>query len=115
MSTICAGDSNKQLRQHLRNTAKETWQLVNWLTHDKDANKTASSIAIESCGTIVGHFVQILERERTDRVGQCPLCKSRNIRTHFDVSIEPDGDYYVTCGVCDWSSYPGDTQMSSST
>lgn len=106
MDKLCRGNSNKELRQHLKNTAKETWQLVNWLTHDRSANKTASSIAIHACDTVVGHFVQVLERERTDRADQCPLCKSRNIRTHFDISIEPDGDYYVTCGVCDWSSHP---------
>ena len=101
---LCLGNSNKELRQYLKTTAKETWQLVNWLTHDRSANKTASSIAIHACDTVVGHLVQILERERTDRTDQCPLCKSRNIRTHFDISIEPDGDYYMTCGVCDWSS-----------
>ena len=56
--------------------------------------------------TLVGHFIHILERERTDNVDECPLCKSRNIRTHFDISIEQDGDYYMTCGVCDWSSHP---------
>jgi hypothetical protein len=26
---LCGGSSNKELRQHLKNTAKETWQLVN--------------------------------------------------------------------------------------
>jgi hypothetical protein len=106
MDELCAGNSNKELRQHLKNTAKETWQLVNWLTHDRNANKTASSIAIHACDTVVGHFIQILVRERTDHADECPLCKSRNIRTHFDVSIEPDGDYYMTCGACDWSSHP---------
>src|SRR3990172_327639 len=103
---LCRGNSNKELRQYLKTTARETWQLVNWLTHDRGANKTALSIAIHACDTVVGHFVQILERERTDRTDQCPLCKSRNIRTHFDIGIEPDGDYYMTCGVCDWSSHP---------
>lgn len=103
---MCNGNSNKELRQYLKTTARETWQLVNWLTHDRSANKTASSIAIHACDTVVGHFVQVLERERTDRTDQCPLCKSRNIRTHFDIAIEPDGDYYITCGVCDWSSHP---------
>jgi hypothetical protein len=106
MDLLCRGNSNKELRQHLKNTAKETWQLVGWLTHDRNANKTASSIAIHACGTVVGYFIQILERERTDRFEQCPVCKSRNLRTHFDIAIEPDGDYYMTCGVCDWSSHP---------
>lgn len=106
MEELCGGSSNKELRQYLKNTARETWQLVNWLTHDRNANKTASFIAIHACDTNVGHFVQILERKRTDRTDQCPVCNSRNIRTHFDIAIEPDGDYYLTCGACDWSSHP---------
>lgn len=35
MNQLCGGGSNKELRQHLKNTAKEAWQLVNWLTHKK--------------------------------------------------------------------------------
>ena len=106
MDEICGGESNKQMRQYLKRAAKETWQLVNWLVHDRDANKTASLIAIHACDTVVGHFIQIFERERTDHTEECPLCKSRHIRTHFDPGIEPDGDYYTTCGACGWSSHP---------
>lgn len=106
MNQLCSGSSNKALRKHLKNTAEETWQLVNWLTHHRTANKTASSIAIHACSTVVGHFIQILERQRTDRTDECPICDSRNIRTHFDIAIEPDGDYYLTCGACGWSSHP---------
>lgn len=107
MNQLCAGGSNKELRQHLKNTAKETWQLVNWLTHTRSANKTASSIAIHACQTVIGHFIQILERSRTDKTEECPVCKSHDVRTHYDASIEPDGDYYVSCGVCDWTNHPG--------
>jgi len=106
MNQLCGGSSNKELRQHLKNTAKETWQLVNWLTHARSANKTSSSIAIHACQTIVGHFIQILERDRTDKTDQCPVCRSRNVRTHFDITIQPDGDYYMSCGVCDWTNHP---------
>lgn len=108
MNQLCSGGSNKELRQHLKNTAKEAWQLVNWLTHDRSANRTASSIAIHSCQTVIGHFIQVLEREKADSTDQCPVCKSRNIRTHFDMSIQPDGDYYMSCGVCDWTNHPSD-------
>ena len=107
MNHLCAGGSNKELRQHLKNIAKEAWQLVSWLTHTRSANKTASSIAIHSGETVVGHFIQILERERSDKTDQCPVCRSKNVRTHFDIAIPPDGDYYISCGVCDWTNHPG--------
>jgi hypothetical protein len=106
MDQLCQGGSNKELRQYLKGIAKNTWQLVNWLTHDRGANRTAASIAVHGCDIVVGHLVQILERERTDRTEQCPLCGSRKVRTHFDISIGADGDYYMTCGVCEWSSHP---------
>ena len=106
INQLCGGSSNKELRHHLKNTAKETWQLVNWLTHDRNVNNTASTIAIHSCDTVVGNFVHLLMQDRTGNVYECPVCKSRNVRTHFDISIEPDGDYFTTCGVCDWSSHP---------
>jgi hypothetical protein len=109
--TICPGRSNKDMRKYLKSTADDTWQLVGWLTHDRDANKTAASIAVHATDMVVGHFVQMLEQHRTDRVNQCPVCQSRNIRSHYDVTIPPDGDYYLTCGACGWSSHPDATRV----
>ena len=106
MDRLCAGSRNKEIRRHLKNSAKDTWQLVNWLTHDRDADSTAASIAIHACDTVVGHFVQILERSRLDGPEECPLCKSRHVRSHFDPLIEPDGDYFSSCAKCDWSDHP---------
>lgn len=107
MNQLCGGGSNKELRQHLKNTAKEAWQLVNWLTHTRSASNTASSIAIQSTQTVIGHFIQILEKSGSDKTELCPVCKSRHIRTHFDIAIAPEGDYYMSCGVCDWTDHPG--------
>lgn len=106
MNVLCSGGSNKELRQHLKNTAKEAWQLANWLTHTRSARKTAASIAMHSCQTVIGHFIQILEGGLVERIGECPVCKSCDVRSHFDILIPPDGDYYASCGVCDWSNHP---------
>jgi hypothetical protein len=109
MDHLCSGGSNKALRKYLKGVAQDTWQLANWLTHHRDASGTAASIAIHGCDTVVGHFVQILHREQAERVTHCPLCKSRNVRSHYDPYIPPDGDYYETCSVCRWSSHPTGT------
>jgi hypothetical protein len=106
LDQLCGGGSNQRLRKYLKNAANHTWELVNWLTHDRDASNTAASIAIHASDTMVGHFVQLLVRDRTDKTEECPLCESRNIRTHYDHKIEPDGDYYMTCGECDWNTHP---------
>lgn len=106
INECCPGSSHKDLRQYLKGVSKHTWQLVNWLTHHRNANCTASSIAIHACDTVVGHFIQVLVREETDNVEKCPLCNSRNVRTHFDHTIGSDGEYYMTCGVCNWTTHP---------
>ena len=48
----------------------------------------------------VGHFISLIEREPLDHIDECPICKSRDARSHFDHAIEP-------CGACYWSSHPG--------
>lgn len=106
MNQLCPGSSNKELRQYMKTTSEKTWQLVNWLTHDRDANRTAAMIAMSACSSVIGHSAELLVREKTDNRESCPVCSSRNIRSHFDIDIEPDGAYYTTCGECDWSSHP---------
>jgi hypothetical protein len=100
---LCPGESNKELRQFLKGSAKDTWQLVNWLTHHRNANETACSIALNGCGNVIGHFIQILERSKREKVKNCPLCRSRDVRTHFDPFLGSGGDYYMSCGVCEWT------------
>lgn len=106
MNHLCSGERNKELRQYMKITSEKTWQVVNWLTHDRNADKTAASIAIHGCDMVVGHYIQLLMRDRTDSTEKCPRCSSRNIRTHFDVAIESDGAYFDTCGVCGWTNHP---------
>jgi hypothetical protein len=106
MDRLCPGESNKELRSYLKNIAEKTWQLVNWITHDRNANQAATSIALHSCDIVFGHFIQMLTRDRTDHRETCPRCSSRRIRQHFDRAIGADGDYYATCGECDWSNHP---------
>jgi hypothetical protein len=49
----------------------------------------------------------LLTGERRDRTDQCPRCGSHDLRTFFDIEIDPDGAYFDDCGNCDWSSHPG--------
>ena len=107
LNVLCGGGSNERLRQYLKSQAKETWQLVNWLTHSRSADRVATEIAIGGCEATLRTFIQLLERLRTGGAEECPSCRSRNIRTFFDIDIPPDGDYFLSCGACDWHNHPG--------
>ncbi|CAN5348581.1 hypothetical protein BH09ACT8_BH09ACT8_30870 [soil metagenome] len=103
----CPGSSNDKLRGYLKATTDKAWQLVNWLTHHRNANKTAALIAKRAVDALAVHMANILTRERWDRTDQCPRCESRAIRTFFDPEIAPEGAYFEDCGECDWNSHPG--------
>ena len=107
LSQLCPGQKNEELRGYLKATTEKAWQLVNWLTHHRNANKTASLIASDALDSIVKHYARLLSRERADRTDQCPRCASRNLRTFFDIQIEPDGAYFEECAACGWDSHPG--------
>lgn len=109
---LCPGERNDELRNYLRAITEKVWPLVNWLTHHRNANTTAAIIAVDAVDGIVKHYARLLSRERTDRVDQCPRCKSRNIRTFFDIEIGANGEYFEACGECDWDSHPGYTDDS---
>jgi hypothetical protein len=104
---LCPGDANEKLRGYLKASCEKTWPLVNWLTHHRHASKTAAIIAYGAVANLNGQFAALVMRERADRVDICPRCASRNIRSHYDIAIPPDGAYYETCGACSWSSHPG--------
>jgi len=42
------GASSHQLRSYLKGISKETWQLVNWLTHAQNANGFHGNLATEA-------------------------------------------------------------------
>lgn len=107
LTVLCGGGSNERLRQYLKSQAKETWQLTNWLTHSRSADRVATEIAIGGYEATLRTFIQLLQRQRTGGAEECPSCRSRNIRTFFDIEIPPDGDYFLSCGVCEWHNHPG--------
>jgi hypothetical protein len=104
---FCPGEKNDELRNYVKATTEKAWALVCWLTHHRNANKTAALIALDAVEIICNHYFDLLRRERADRVNQCPRCASRDIRTFFDMAIGPDGAYFETCGACDWDNHPG--------
>lgn len=109
LNVLCGGGSNERLRQYLKNQAKETWQLTNWLTHSRSADRVATEIAIGGYEATLRTFIQLLQRQRTGGAEECPSCRSRNVRTFFDIEIPPDGDYFLSCGVCEWHNHPGES------
>jgi hypothetical protein len=104
---LCPGGSNQRVRQYMKASAESSWHLVNWLTHAQNVTKSAASVAAEACETLASQFIALLEGEPIERIEKCPVCGSRDLRSHFDIAIGPDGDYYMTYGSCGSTTHPG--------
>lgn len=101
-----AGGSLKELRSFLKGTCEKTWNLVNWVTHYRNAGEVEASIAYQACGTLAGHISQSLAAAKKRERSVCPSCGSYNIRSHYDVRIAADDKTYYTCGLCTWNTHP---------
>jgi Txe/YoeB family toxin of toxin-antitoxin system len=106
VGNLCSGSDQKELRSYLKNNSEKTWVLVNWLTHYRKASKFECDIMMNACGTLLGDLWNLLERKQSSSETDCPVCASKNIRSHFDAEIEHEGGYYATCGVCGWTNHP---------
>jgi len=51
------GHSNEHLRSYLKGISKETWQLVNWLTHAQTAHGFHGNLATEATENVLMGFI----------------------------------------------------------
>lgn len=87
-------------------TRKETHNIIfraSIRPSHRSTNETAALIAADPVDVIVKRYVRLLSREREDRTDQCPCCMSRNVRTYFDIAIEPDGAYFEACSTASFA------------
>lgn len=92
---LAPGSSASRLRSYLKKVAGETWDLVNWLTHAKNAVRLDAEMALKAVEHLLGFFTAA--RMRFDRdVRRCDQCGSYDVRggrcTHcgwVDESYEP--------------------------
>jgi hypothetical protein len=54
---VAAGSRNERIRGYLKALAKETWALVNWLTHSANVTRIDGTMAIDAT-----HSVKRLEQ-----------------------------------------------------
>lgn len=105
-SSILPGRSNQAIRKFLTSSAEDVWELVNWLTHDRDAARSASLIAAQAVDALVGHSLFAFKGDQVGSLSACPICTSRRVRVHFDINIGDEGAYFSSCASCLWSDHP---------
>lgn len=76
---LAPGPSAARLRSYLKKVSGETWDVVNWLTHAKNAVRLDAEMALKAVEHVLGFFTAA--RMRFDRdVRRCARCGSYDVR-----------------------------------
>lgn len=107
--TVARGESAERIRGYLKGIANPTWDLVNWLTHARNAGRLDAQMAVDATQNVLAAFGAALLRHERGTPDRCPNCKSYRITINFRPDLDPDHAYVNLCEGCGWIGLTGET------
>lgn len=98
-NALASGDSASKLRSYLKNTAKVTWELVQWLTHATNATREDAHVAVRASDHLAACYLAAYAKFEGGAPPRCPKCSSYRL-----VAREIEGLPVMQCRVCGWDS-----------
>lgn len=105
---FASGARGERVRSYLRSTAKETWQLLNWLTHTSSAGLQDAQLALDATSHLLTMTTRVVIRKEAEPPATCPTCGSYRIAAVFDPEIPRDPSYLSLCQSCGWNDLDQD-------
>lgn len=102
-NVVAAGASTEHLRGHLKNIAKSTWQLAQWLTHAGNAARWDAAYVLDATHAVIGAFGSAVMRYESGTPDRCPKCGSYSVALGYNP--EARRRYISACEKCDWRSH----------
>jgi hypothetical protein len=102
-NAIAGGKSAERVRQYLKAVSEETWKLVGWLTHAKNATWGDARLAVDATRNVLHSFGAAVLRYETGAPDRCPECASYRVTIDYrsDIGIE-----VPLCEECGWTLLP---------
>lgn len=100
IGSIAAGGSAEFVRGYLKSMANKGWELVNWLTHAKNATRHDAQLALSATEYIVDQLVMLTLRSLANAPEKCEKCGSFKITVTWRPDIGDEGEYVTQCDVC---------------
>lgn len=104
-----AGQRNKHIRSYLKTSAKESWHLVNWLTHTSKASLYEAHLAHDATASLLSIFSIVAVKGEGAAPETCPKCKSYRVVSVFQPDLGLENPYVNFCESCDWNTYDEQT------
>jgi len=105
ISHFAAGQRNKHIRSYLKTSGKETWHLVNWLTHTSKASLYEAHLAHDATSNLLAVFSLVVVKGEGQGPDTCPKCKSYRVVSVFEPDLDSAHPYVNLCESCGWNSY----------
>lgn len=99
------GARNEHVRSYLKAAAKETWQLVNWLTHTSKASLHEAHLALDATSNLLGTISLVVIHGEAGSPDVCPTCGSYRIVAVYEPDIDREPPYVCLCESCGWNDY----------
>lgn len=103
---LLPGSGNERLRRHFRDSCKNGWNLVSWLTHYQSANHFHADYALLATSFVLSAVSSLSIRSHLEPPETCPNCGSYQVATYWLSKSRPDSPGVVACAVCDWERDP---------
>jgi hypothetical protein len=101
--TIAFGGSAERRRGYLKAIGKATWEVVNWLTHARDASWFDAHFAHEATQHALASWSIAIMRFEFGVPERCPKCASYRLVT-YSRPVRSVVNHFTTCDACGWKS-----------
>lgn len=103
-NAVAPGPRAARRRSYLKSLAGETWEIVGWLTHAKNAIRADVDFVVTATAYFLSAFETELRRMESGGPDKCPHCGSYRLADDVFWDDEEDDLIHRTlCEVCDWS------------
>jgi predicted RNA-binding Zn-ribbon protein involved in translation (DUF1610 family) len=97
-NAVARGSSAERVRHYLKGIADETWQLVSWLTHARNATHADGRLSIDATQNVLAAFGAAVMRYETGAPDRCPRCSSYRMTIDFRSDIMAEIPLCESCG-----------------
>jgi hypothetical protein len=99
-NAVAHGGSAERVRQYLKTVAEQTWQLVSWLTHAKNATLADGHLAVDATQNVLSAFGAAVLRHESGAPERCPRCSSYRLTIHYRSDLDAE---VTLCESCGWT------------
>lgn len=105
---LAGGGSAETTRGYLKAIASKGWQLVNWLTHAKNATRDDAELALSLTEHVVERLTVLVLKSLSAAPARCGKCQSQRITVTWRPGEGDEGGYVARCDSCGAEARRGD-------